>query len=140
MNGTPFVSPRGPSPVGAYPHARRVGDLLFISGIGPRRLNDKDIPGVTRDASGNVLAYDIEAQCRSVFENIRVILEDAGAKWENIVDVTSFLTDMKRDFAAYNRVYEEMLGHVRPTRTTVEVNALPTSINIELKVIAWVGK
>lgn len=140
MNGTPFISPRGPKPVGPYPHARRVGDLLFISGIGPRRLADTDIPGVTRDASGNVTTYDIEAQCRSVFENIRVILEDAGAKWENIVDVTSFLTDMKRDFAAYNKVYEEHFAHVRPTRTTVEVGALPTQINVELKVIAWVGK
>jgi 2-aminomuconate deaminase len=140
MNGTPHISPRGPTPVGPYPHARRVGDFLFISGIGPRRRDDKDIPGVTRDAAGNVTSYDIAAQCRSVFENIRVIIEDAGAKWENIVDVTSFLTDMKRDFAEYNRVYEEHLGHVRPTRTTVEVRALPTQINVELKVIAWVGK
>lgn len=139
MNGTPFISPRGPTPVGPYPHARRVGGFLFISGIGPRRLNDSDIPGVTRDAHGNVTAYDIAAQCRSVFDNIRVIIEDAGAKWENIVDVTAFLTDMKRDFPTFNKVYQEHLGHIRPTRTTVEVGALPTQINVELKVIAWVG-
>ncbi len=139
MNGTPFLSDRGPEPVGPYPHARRVGGFLFISGIGPRRRGEKDIPGVTRDAAGNVIAYDIAEQCRAVFHNIRVILEDAGATWENIVDVTGFLTDMKRDFAAYNKVYEEHLGHVRPTRTTVEVRALPTQINVELKVIAWVG-
>ncbi|MDX2114749.1 MAG: RidA family protein [Planctomycetota bacterium] len=133
-----FVSSRGPEPVGPYPHARRVGNLLFISGIGPRKRGEKGIPGVTTDAQGNVTSYDIEAQCRAVFENIRVILEDAGCRWENIVDVTSFLTDMKRDFAAYNRVYDEYLGAVRPTRTTVEVRALPTAINVELKVIAVV--
>lgn len=135
MPSQSFISPRGPEPVGPYPHARRVGNLLFISGIGPRKRGEKDIPGVTRDAAGNVTSYDIAAQCRSVFDNIRVIIEDAGAKWENIVDVTSFLTNMKQDFAAYNRVYEEYLGQVRPTRTTVEVNALPTQINVELKVI-----
>lgn len=138
MTGIPHVSPRGPEPVGPYPHARRVGSLLFVSGIGPRRRGDRDIPGVTRDDDGNVTAYDIAEQCRSCFHNIRVILEDAGAAWENIVDVTAFLTDMKRDFAAYNRVYEEYFGTVRPTRTTVEVRALPTQINVELKVIAWV--
>lgn len=139
MNGTSYISDRGPDPVGAYPHARRVGGFLFVSGIGPRRRGEKDIPGVTRDAAGNVASYDITEQCRAVFDNIRVILEDAGAKWENIVDVTSFLTDMKRDFAAYNKVYEDYLGKVRPTRTTVEVRALPTQINVELKVVAWVG-
>ncbi|HVZ94843.1 MAG TPA: RidA family protein [Phycisphaerales bacterium] len=133
---TPFISPRGPEPVGPYPHARRVGNLLFVSGIGPRKRGEKDIPGVTRDAGGNVTSYDIDAQCRSCFDNIRVILEDAGAKWEDIVDVTSFLTDMKRDFAVYNKVYDEYFGKVRPTRTTVEVGALPTQINVELKVIA----
>lgn len=122
--------------MGPYPHARRVGDLLFISGIGPRKRGEKDIPGVTRDASGKVIEYDITAQCRSVFDNIRVIIEDAGGRWEDIVDVTSYLTNMERDFAAYNKVYEEYLGHVRPTRTTVEVRALPTAINVELKVIA----
>lgn len=135
-NSEAFISSRGPEPVGPYPHARRVGDLLFVSGIGPRKRGENDIPGVTRDAAGNVTSYDIAEQCRSCFYNIRVILEDAGAKWEDIVDVTTFLTDMKRDFAAYNKVYEEHFGHVRPTRTTVEVTALPTLINIELKVIA----
>ena len=134
-----FVSPRGPDPVGAYPHARRVGNLLFVSGIGPRRPGVKGIPGVTFDDKGNVVEYDITDQCKAVFENIRVILEDAGSAWENIVDVTTFLTDMKRDFAAYNKVYEQHLGRVRPTRTTVEVNALPTQINVELKVIAVIG-
>lgn len=136
MRTEEFVSPRGPDPVGAYPHARRVGNLLFVSGIGPRRPGVKGIPGVTFDAAGNVTGYDITEQCKAVFENIRVILEDAGSRWENIVDVTSFLTDMKRDFTAYNAIYEQYLGKVRPTRTTVEVNALPTAINVELKVIA----
>lgn len=134
-----FISPRGPDPVGPYPHARRVGDLLFVSGMGPRRKGVPGIPGVTMDAAGRVVSYDIVEQCRAVFDNIRVILEDAGSRWENIVDVTTFLTDMERDFAAYNRVYEEYLGAVRPTRTTVEVRALPTKINVELKVIATMG-
>lgn len=133
-----IVSERGPEPVGAYPHARRVGNLIFVSGMGPRKRGQKQIPGVTLDAVGGIVSYDIEAQCRSVFENIRVVLEDAGSKWENIVDVTVFLTDMKKDFPAYNRLYEEYFGSVRPCRTTVEVNALPTKIAIELKVIATV--
>ena len=136
MHTEEFISPRGPDPVGAYPHARRVGNLLFVSGIGPRRAGVKGIPGVTFDADGNVTDYDITDQCKAVFENIRVILEDAGSRWENIVDVTSVLTNMKRDFPAYNKVYEQYLGKVRPTRTTVEVTALPTAINVELKVIA----
>ncbi|MBL8747208.1 MAG: RidA family protein [Phycisphaerae bacterium] len=137
--GQEFISKRGPEPVGPYPHARRVGDLLFISGIGPRRRGEKSIPGVRMDAAGNVIDYDIAEQCKAVFENIRWIIEDAGAKWENIVDVTSFLTNMERDFAGYNQVYEAYLGTVRPTRTTVEVRALPTKINVELKVIVWMG-
>lgn len=136
MLSQPFISPRGPEPVGPYPHARRVGNLLFVSGIGPRRRGERQIPGVTLDAAGNAVDYDIAAQCRACFDNIRMIIEDAGGRWENIVDVTSFLTNMQRDFAAYNKVYEEYFGHVRPTRTTVEVTALPTKINIELKVIA----
>lgn len=131
-----FVSPRGPEPVGAYPHARRVGDLIYVSGMGPRKRGEKTIPGVTMDASGNVTDYDIAVQTRSVFENIRVILEDAGSRFENIVDVLVFLTDMDRDFAAYNKVYEEYFGKIRPARTTVAITALPTKINIELKVIA----
>jgi len=131
-------SARAPEPVGAYPHARRVGNLLFLSGIGPRRRGTKEIPGVTVDASGEVASYDIEAQCRSCFENVRAVLEDCGSRWENLVDVTVFLTDMKRDFAAFNRVYAEYFGDVRPSRTTVEVGALPTPIAVELKVIATV--
>ncbi|MCS7034613.1 MAG: RidA family protein [Phycisphaerae bacterium] len=135
----PFESHRAPEPVGAFPHARRVGNLLFLSGIGPRKRGSREIPGVTLDARGNVVAYDIEAQCRAVFENVRLVLEDAGASWNSIVDVTVFLTDMKRDFAAYNRLYAEYFageGKPNPTRTTIEVGALPTPIAIELKVIA----
>lgn len=135
-------SSRAPEPVGAYPHAKRVGNLLFISGMGPRKRESREIPGVTLDAAGNVTAYDIEAQCRSVFENIHVVLEDAGSGWERIVDVSVFLTDMKRDFATFNRLYAEHFagpGKPNPTRTTVEVTALPTPIAVELKVIATVG-
>lgn len=137
-----FTSTRAPEPVGAYPHAKRVGHLLFLSGLGPRCRGSKDIPGVTLDAAGNVIAHDIEAQCRSVFENIRVVLEEAGSSWDRIVDVTTFLTDMKRDFATYNRIYAEYFagpGKPNPTRTTVEVNCLPTPIAIELKIIATIG-
>ena len=133
-----FNSPRAPEPVGLYPHARRVGNLLFLSGVGPRQRGSKDIPGVTFAADGNVESYDIEAQCRSVFQNVRYILEDAGSSWENIVDVTVFLTNIKDDFAVYNRVYAEYFKDNKPCRTTVEVNALPTPIAIELKVIATI--
>lgn len=133
-----FNSPRAPEPVGLYPHARRVGNLLFLSGVGPRQRGSKDIPGVTFAADGNVESYDIEAQCRSVFQNVRYILEDAGSSWENIVDVTVFLTNIKDDFAVYNRVYAEYFKDNKPCRTTVEVNALPTPIVIELKVIATI--
>lgn len=132
-------SERGPEPVGAYPHARRVGNLLFVSGIGPRKRGQKGIPGVTMNERGEVTGYDIRAQCVSVFENIRVIVEDAGSSWDRIVDVHAFLTDMARDFKAYNEVYAEWFGSVKPTRTTVEVTALPTQINVELKVIATIG-
>ena len=134
-----FESARAPEPVGAFPHAKRVGNLLFLSGIGPRTRGSKEIPGVTRDSSGQIVSYDIETQCRAVFENVRLVLEDAGASWNDIVDVTVFLTDMQKDFAAYNRIYPEYFageGKPNPTRTTVEVGALPTPIAIELKVIA----
>lgn len=134
-------STRAPEPVGAFPHAKRVGNLLFLSGIGPRKRGTKEIPGVTLDAGGSVESYDFELQCRNVFENVRLVLEDAGAGWDQIVDVTVFLTDMKRDFAAYNRLYAEHFagpGKPNPTRTTIEVVALPTPIAIELKVIAAV--
>ncbi|MDE2196125.1 MAG: RidA family protein [Gammaproteobacteria bacterium] len=127
-----------PEPVGLYPHARRVGNLLFLSGVGPRKRGSKDIPGVKMDATGNILSYDIEAQCRSVFENVRLILEDAGSSWDKLVDVTVFLTDMRRDFGAYNRIYAEYFQHNQPCRTTVEVTALPTPIAIELKCIATI--
>ena len=138
-----FESSRAPEPVGAFPHAKRVGDLLFLSGIGPRLRGSKEIPGVTLDAAGNIVRYDIETQCRAVFENVRLVLEDAGADWNDIVDVTVFLTDMKKDFPIYNPIYAEYFagpGNPNPTRTTIEVGALPTPIAIELKVIAAVGK
>jgi len=130
---------RAPAPVGAYPHARRVGNLLFLSGVGPRKPGTNAIPGVELDANGRVASYDIEAQCRSVFENVRVILEDAGARWDDIVDVTVFLTNMKDDFPAFNRLYAEHFATNQPTRTTIEVGALPTPIAVELKVIAATG-
>jgi 2-aminomuconate deaminase len=138
-----FESSRAPEPVGAFPHARRVGDLLFLSGIGPRVRGSKEIPGVMLDAGANIVSYDIETQCRAVFENVRLVLEDAGATWNDIVDVTVFLTNMKKDFPTYNRIYAEHFagpGKPNPTRTTIEVTALPTPIAIELKVIAAVGK
>ena len=134
-----FESTRAPEPVGAFPHAKRVGHLLFLSGIGPRVRGSKAIPGVTLDAAGSIVDYDIETQCRAVFENVRLVLEDAGATWNQIVDLTVFLTNMKNDFAAYNRIYAEYFAgpdKPNPTRTTVEVRALPTPIAIELKVIA----
>ncbi|HYV84831.1 MAG TPA: RidA family protein [Patescibacteria group bacterium] len=130
------ISERAAEAVGPYPHARRVGNLLFVSGIGPRRRGSKEIPGVTLDAQGQIVTYDIVEQCRSVFENIRFILEDAGSSWDRIVDVTAFLTNMN-DFAAYNKVYAEHFPpENRPSRTTVEVSRLPTPIAVELKVIA----
>lgn len=131
-----FMSRRAPEPVGAYPHARRAGGLLFLSGVGPRMAGSQEIPGVTLGPGGRVVSYGLEAQCRSVFANVRAILEDAGSSWEKIVDVTVFLTDMKRDFAAFNRLYAEHFKDNRPCRTTVEVGSLPTPIAVELKVIA----
>lgn len=131
-------SSKAPEPVGSYPHARRVGNLLFLSGVGPRERGMKKIPGVELDAAGNIISYDIEEQCHSVFKNVKAILEDAGSGWEKIVDVTVFLTNMKDDFATYNRIYAEYFKENQPCRTTVEVNALPTPIAIELKVIATI--
>ena len=131
-----ILSSLAPEPVGPYPHARRVGNLLFLSGVGPRERGSKIIPGVTLDEKGQITSYDIEVQCRSVFLNVRHILEEAGSSWEKIVDVTVFLTDMKKDFETFNRVYGEFFKENKPCRTTVEVNALPTPIAIELKVIA----
>ncbi|HMJ71027.1 MAG TPA: Rid family hydrolase [Cyclobacteriaceae bacterium] len=131
-------SDKAPEPVGPYPHARKVGNLLFLSGVGPRKRGSKDIPGVTLDAQGNIISYDIEEQCRSVFQNVKYILEASGSKWENLVDVTVFLTNMKEDFATYNKIYKEYFVTNLPCRTTVEVGALPTPIAIEVKCIAEV--
>lgn len=131
-------SSKAPEPVGMYPHARCVGNLLFLSGVGPRQRGTKKIPGVELNDVGAIVSYNIEMQCRSVFQNVRYILEDAGSSWENIVDVTVFLTNMKDDFAAYNNVYAEYFADNQPCRTTVEVNKLPTPIAIELKVIATI--
>ena len=138
-------STRAPEPVGAFPHAKRVGNLLFLSGIGPRKRGSKEIPGVVLNADSSIRSYDIVTQCRAVFDNVRYVLEDAGSKWENIVDVLVFLTNMKADFPAYNRLYAEYFagpphtGKPNPTRTTIEINCLPTPSARELKVIATIG-
>ncbi len=137
-NGEALNSSKAPEPVGLYPHARRVGNLLFLSGVGPREKGTKVIPGVELDEHGNIVSYDIETQCRSVFQNVRWILEDAGSSWENIVDVTVFLTNMKDDFKTYNRLWAEYFAENPPCRTTIEINCLPTPIAIELKVIATI--
>ena len=131
-----FDSQKAPEPVGAYPHARRVGNLLFLSGVGPRKRGSKEIPGVALDGEGKILSYNIEEQCHSVFANVRAVLEDAGASWEDLVDVTVFLTNMKDDFKTYNRLWAEYFGNNPPCRTTIEINCLPTPIAIELKCIA----
>ncbi len=131
-------SERAPDPVGAYPHARRVGNFLFLSGVGPREKGKKEIPGVTLDEKGNIVAYDIAAQCESVFRNVRYIVEDAGSRWENIIDVTVYLTNMKADFPVFNKLYAEAFKGIDACRTTMEINALPTPIAIELKVIATI--
>ncbi len=133
-----IVSEDAPEPVGLYPHAHRVGNLLFLSGVGPRKKGSREIPGVTLDVAGNVVSYDIELQCRSVFENVRTIIEQAGGTWLDLVDVTVFLTNMKADFATYNRIYAEYFRDNQPCRTTVEVGSLPTPIAIELKCIATI--
>ncbi|MEP6940861.1 MAG: Rid family hydrolase [Rudaea sp.] len=131
-----IVAAKAPRPVGAYPHARRVGNLLFLSGVGPRDAKTNAIIGNVYDAAGRLLSYDIEAQCRAVFANVRAVLEASGARWEDLVDVTVFLTDMAHDFAAYNRVYAEYFANAQPCRTTLGISALPTPIAIELKCIA----
>lgn len=136
MASDKFDSKKAPEPVGAYPHARKVGNLLFLSGVGPRARGTKKIPGVELDEKGNILSYDIEKQCISVFNNVKTIVEEAGAKWENVVDVTVFLTNMKADFKTYNRLYADFFKDNQPCRTTIEISSLPTPIAIELKVIA----
>jgi 2-aminomuconate deaminase len=132
-----------PKPVGLYPHARRVGNLLFLSGVGPRiagsDASDSLVPGLTLDKNGNYLTFDFEAQCRSVFENVRAILETSGSDWNQLIDVTVFLTNMKRDFQTYNKLYAEYFESNQPCRTTVEINSLPTPICIELKCIATIN-
>lgn len=125
-------------PLGAYPHARRVGNFLFLSGIGPRNPKDNSIPGLELDVEGNIVKYDIEAECHSVFANIKAVLEASGSSWEKIIDVTVFLTNMKKDFPIYNKIYAEYFTSVQACRTTVEVKSLPTPIAIELKVIATI--
>ncbi|MHB8259934.1 MAG: RidA family protein [Bacteroidia bacterium] len=131
-------SNKAPEPVGLYPHAKRVGNLLFLSGVGPRERGKKEIPGVVLDAMGKIVSYDIETQCHSVFRNIKYILEDAGSSWDKIVDVTVYLTNMKDDFATYNKLWAAYFKENPPCRTTIEINCLPTPIAIELKVIATV--
>ncbi len=132
------TSARAAEPAGPFPHAKRVGNLLFLSGIGPRVRGSREIPGVTLDAAGGVVEHDIVEQCHAVFRNVRAVLEDAGSDWERIVDVTVFLTDMQRDFATFNRIWGEYFHTNRPARTTVEVRRLPTPIAIELKVVATI--
>ena len=136
MNNDAFSTDRAPAPVGLYPHARRVGQLLFLSGVGPRLAGSNEIPGNVYAANGEVSGYDIEAQCRSVFDNVRSILEAAGCRWEDLVDVTVYLTNMKQDFETFNRLYAEYFSTNQPCRTTMEINALPTPIAIELKCVA----
>lgn len=129
---------KAPKPVGLYPHARKVGNLLFLSGIGPRMAGEDGmvVPGLKLDKNGNFLEFDFEAQCRNVFDNVRIVLEESGSSWDKLVDVTVFLVNMKRDFATYNRVYAEYFKDNQPCRTTVEISSLPTPIAIELKCIA----
>lgn len=131
-------SEKAPEPVGNYPHAKKVGNLLFLSGVGPRKPGTNVIPGVMMDGQGNALGHDIEAQCHSVFENVRIILEESGSSWENLVDITVFLTNMQRDFDTYNQIYGDYFKNNQPCRTTVEISSLPTPIAIELKCIATI--
>ena len=138
MSTEKFNSQKAPEPIGLYPHARRVGDLLFLSGVGPRERGKNDIPGVTLDENGKIASYNIEKQCHSVFANVKAILEDSGSSWDNLVDVTVFLTNMKADFKIYNKIYAEYFKDIQPCRTTVEINCLPTPIAIELKCISTI--
>lgn len=132
---------KAPPAVGPYPHARRVGPFLFLSGVGPRQPGTSQIPGVELNAENQILAYDIELQCRAVMENVRLILDAAGAQWHDLVDITVFLTNMQVDFPIVNRLWREYFpdSATQPCRTTVEVTALPTPIAIELKCMAYLG-
>ena len=133
-----FLSKKAPKPVGFYPHAKKVGNLLFLSGVGPRVLNSKNIPGVTLNESGLIIDYDIEKQTLSTFNNVKLIIEECGSSWENIVDVTVFLTNMSEDFKKFNSLYKKHFSDCFPCRTTIEVLSLPTPIAVELKVIATI--
>ncbi len=138
MSNEKFNSDKAPEPVGLYPHARKAGNLLFLSGVGPREKGTKKIPGVELDDNGNIVSYDIETQCRSVFQNVRYILEASGSSWDKLIDVTVFLTNMKDDFPVYNKIYSEYFKDNQPCRTTIEIKSLPTPIAIELKCIALI--
>jgi len=138
MSAEKIISSKAPDPVGLYPHARKVGNFLFLSGVGPREKGSSKIPGVELDDLGQIISYDFEIQCHSVFRNIKFILEDAGSNWDKIIDVTVFLTNMKDDFAIYNRIWADYFRDNQPCRTTLEINKLPTPIAIELKVLALI--
>ena len=138
MNVEDFNSLNAPKPVGAYPHAKKIGNFLFLSGIGPRETETDAIPGVKSDKNGIVISYNIEKQCHSVFKNVNKILLDSGSSWDNLIDITVFLTDMKNDFAIFNKIYKDYFINNLPCRTTVGVNSLPTPIAIELKCIAFI--
>ena len=142
MQSSKISSEKAPKPLGLYPHARKVGDLLFLSGVGPRKANsgenDSAVPGLELDHNGNFKSFDFEAQCHSVFQNVKTILEESGSSWENLVDVTVFLVNMKRDFHVYNKIYAEYFKDNQPCRTTVAIDSLPTPIAIELKCIATI--
>lgn len=137
---TKIESSKAPEPVGLYPHARKTGDFIYYSGIGPRERGTKKIPGVELDENGNITSYDITTQCHSVFNNLKTVVLDSGADWLNVVDITVFLTNMKDDFAIYNKIYAEYFGDNQPCRTTIEIKSLPTPIAIEVKAIAYIGK
>jgi 2-aminomuconate deaminase len=139
MSDGKIESKRAPEPVGAYPHARKVGDFIFYSGMGPRSRGSKDIPGVTLNEKGEIESYDIATQCHSVFNNLKMVVEESGASWMDVVDVTVFLTNMKADFPTYNKIYAEYFKENQPCRTTLEIKSLPTPIAIEVKAVAYVG-
>lgn len=138
MNNKTINTSNAAKPLGAYPHAKRVGNLLFLSGIGSRRASDNVIPGLELDKDGNIIKYDIAAETMQCFANVKAVLEAGGSSWDKIVDVTVFLTNMKNDFPVYNKIYAEYFNDVQACRTTVEVKSLPTPIAIELKVIATI--
>lgn len=146
MSDGTIRSERAAEPVGPYPHARRVGSLLFLSGVGPRVRGSKIVPGSKVDAAGALIDYDIEAEIRSCFANVRAVLTDSGAQWDDIVDITVFMTNMQRDWATYSRVYAEFFPATsnQPTRTTLEIKGLPqggnTPIHFEVKVVAVIAQ